>query len=64
MTKDSLQISVEKPDANVIEAAASGAGIGVQLALNVGGMLMAFIALIAMLNFGVGWSAGLPGIPR
>ncbi|KAF0212244.1 MAG: concentrative nucleoside transporter CNT [Ignavibacteria bacterium] len=33
-----------------IEAAATGAGDGLQLALNVGGMLIAFIALIALLN--------------
>jgi CNT family concentrative nucleoside transporter len=63
VSKDSLHISVEKPDANVIEAAASGAGVGVQLALNVGGMLMAFIALVAMLNFGVSWLGGLVGQP-
>jgi CNT family concentrative nucleoside transporter len=62
LSRDSLHVAVEKPDANVIEAAASGAGVGVQLALNVGGMLMAFIGLIAMLNFGVRWLGGLAGI--
>ena len=61
MTKDSLRITTERPDANVIEAAASGASTGVQLALNVGGMLMAFVALIAMLNFGVGFLGHLVG---
>jgi len=61
-TKDTLHIAVEKPDANVIEAAASGAATGVQLALNVGGMLMAFIALIALLNFLVGWAGSLLGV--
>lgn len=60
-TKDSLQIVTERPDANVIEAAASGSSTGVSLALNVGGMLMAFIALIATLNFGVGFLGGLVG---
>jgi CNT family concentrative nucleoside transporter len=65
LSKDSLHISVDKPDANVIEAAASGAATGVQLAINVGGMLMAFIALIATLNFLVGWlgrQAGVDGL--
>jgi CNT family concentrative nucleoside transporter len=62
LSRDSLHVSVERPDANVVEAAASGAGIGVQLALNVGGMLMAFIGLIAMLNFGIGWLGGLVGL--
>ena len=62
-SKDSLHIAVEKTDANVIDAAASGAALGVRLAINVGGMLVAFIALIAMLNFGVGWIGGLLGAP-
>ncbi|WMY96822.1 MAG: NupC/NupG family nucleoside CNT transporter [Arsenophonus sp.] len=35
---------------NIIDAAASGASTGIQLALNVGGMLLAFVALIALLN--------------
>ncbi|WP_395344816.1 NupC/NupG family nucleoside CNT transporter [Ningiella sp. W23] len=36
--------------ANVLDAAASGAAAGMKLAVNVGAMLLAFIALIAMLN--------------
>lgn len=39
----------ERP-ANIIDAAASGASSGMQLALNVGAMLLAFIALIALIN--------------
>lgn len=65
VTKDSLEIKVDVTDSNVIEAAASGALTGLQLALNVGAMLIAFIALIAMLNFGIAWlgtHAGLPGL--
>jgi CNT family concentrative nucleoside transporter len=61
VSRDSLHVSVERPDANLVEAAASGAAIGVQLALNVGAMLMAFIALIAMINFGIGWLGSLVG---
>ena len=61
LSRDSLHVTVERPDANVVEAAASGAAVGVQLALNVGAMLMAFIALIAMVNFGIGWLGGLAG---
>jgi concentrative nucleoside transporter, CNT family len=38
---------------NVIDAAARGAGDGLQLALNIAGMLIAFLALIAMLNGGL-----------
>ncbi len=49
------------PHANVIDAAASGASEGLSLALNVGAMLIAFIALIALLNAGIGWLGGLAG---
>jgi len=63
-TRDTLHIAVEKTEANVIEAAASGAGTGMQLALNVGAMLMAFIGLVAMLNFGFTWFGGLIGVPQ
>ena len=62
VSRDALHVAVEKSDSNVVEAAANGAGMGVQLALNVGGMLMAFIALIALVNFGIGWAGDLVGI--
>ncbi len=48
--------------ANVFDAAASGAASGLTLALNVGAMLLAFIALIAMLNGLVGWTGELVGV--
>ncbi len=51
ITKGTVKIEVEKNASNVIESAATGAADGLQLALNVGGMLLAFIALIAMLNY-------------
>ena len=60
-TYGKLDMDLKSEDANVIDAAARGAGDGLQLALNVGAMLLAFIALIAMLNAGVGWVAGLAG---
>jgi CNT family concentrative nucleoside transporter len=63
-TRDTLNIVVQKEEANVIEAAASGAATGVQLALNVAAMLMAFIALVALLNFLVSGVAGLVGHPE
>ncbi|MBM4188848.1 MAG: NupC/NupG family nucleoside CNT transporter [Gemmatimonadetes bacterium] len=62
-TKGSLELVVQKTDQSVIEAAASGAGQGLQLALNVAAMLMAFIALVALLNFLLGWVGGLVGMP-
>ena len=61
-TKGSVKLAIERTDANVIEAAASGAAQGLQLALNVGAMLLAFIALIQMINFGVGAFGGLVGV--
>ncbi|MEM9081233.1 MAG: NupC/NupG family nucleoside CNT transporter [Verrucomicrobiota bacterium] len=47
----------EKP-ANVFDAAAQGAASGLQLALNVGAMLLAFIGLIALVNLLMGWVGG------
>jgi CNT family concentrative nucleoside transporter len=61
VTRGSLRFDTARPGANVIDAAASGAATGVQLAINVAAMLMAFIALIAMVNFGIGWVGGLVG---
>ena len=51
----------ENKYANIFDAAASGAASGMQLAFNVGAMLLAFIALIAMLNGLIGWTGGLFG---
>jgi len=51
----------EEP-ANVIDAAAGGALTGLKLAMNIGAMLVAFIALIALLNGLIGGTAGLFGI--
>ncbi len=39
----------------MIDAAAGGAGVGLRLAANVSAMLLAFIALVAMINYGLGW---------
>lgn len=61
-TADGLKAKLERPDVNVIEAAARGAGEGLQLALNVGAMLLAFLALIALANGGLGWIGGWAGI--
>ena len=56
-----LEGSEIKPYVNVFDAAATGALSGLHLALNVGAMLVAFTALIAMLNAFVGWVGGLFG---
>ena len=51
VTKGTVRLKVEKNASNVIEAAATGAGDGLQLALNVGAMLLAFIAGISLINY-------------
>lgn len=60
-----LEVAQEQTDdssyANVFDAAASGASAGLQLALNVGAMLLAFVALIALLNGLIGWIGGVFG---
>ena len=50
-TMGEVKVKVEKTASNVIDAAATGAADGLKLALNVAGMLLAFIALIAMINW-------------
>ena len=59
--------SVKDPpseSANVIDAAAAGASDGLKLALNVAAMLIAFIAFIAMINFGLGKVGGIFDYPQ
>ena len=48
LTRGTVKLEVERTTANVIDAAATGAGDGLRLALNVRAMLLAFIALIAL----------------
>ncbi len=50
-TKGTVKVKIEKNASNVVEAAANGASDGLMLSLNVGAMLIAFIALIALINY-------------
>ncbi len=50
---NSLEVVVEQRPVNLIAAAVEGASDGLKLALNVGAMLIAFLALIALLNWGI-----------
>lgn len=61
-TKAVYAMGEGKKHANVIMAAAVGAQNGLQLAVNVGAMLLAFIGLIALLNGILGWLGSLVGI--
>lgn len=58
---DLAEITTEKPHTNLIDAAAAGASSGMQLALNVGAMLLAFVGLIALVNGIVGGIGGWLG---
>lgn len=51
LTMGKVKVEIEKTASNVIEAAATGAADGLKLALNVAGMLLAFIALISMADW-------------
>jgi CNT family concentrative nucleoside transporter len=49
-TLGTVKLDIERTDVNVIDAAGRGTGEGLQLALNVGAMLISFVALIALVN--------------
>ncbi|HWJ55101.1 MAG TPA: nucleoside transporter C-terminal domain-containing protein, partial [Vicinamibacterales bacterium] len=49
-TMGTVKLEIERTDVNVIDAAGRGTGEGLQLALNVGAMLISFLALIALVN--------------
>jgi CNT family concentrative nucleoside transporter len=49
-TMGSVKLVVEQTDVNVIDAAGRGTGEGLHLSLNVGAMLISFLALVALLN--------------
>jgi CNT family concentrative nucleoside transporter len=61
-TMGSVKLEIEVTDVNVIDAAGRGTGEGLQLALNVGAMLISFLALIALVNAVLGYIplAGAP----
>ena len=54
-TAGNVKMKLPRTTANVIDAAAAGAADGLKLAANVAAMLLAFIALIAMINYGLGF---------
>lgn len=61
LTRGTVNMEVEKSTVNVIDAAAVGASDGLRLALNVGAMLLAFIALIALINWPLMWLGDVTG---
>jgi len=63
VTASGGQATVERTSVNLIDAASQGALAALRLAAYVGALLIAFVALIAMLNGLVGWVGGLLGFP-
>ncbi len=59
-----VEVKVEKLSSNVIDAAAAGASDGLKLALNVGAMLLAFVALIALVNAPLVWLGEVTGLDQ
>jgi CNT family concentrative nucleoside transporter len=63
VTMGTVKMKVEKANVNFIDAAASGASQGMTLVLNISAMLIAFVALVAMLNGFLGWVGNFWGDP-
>ncbi|MEW6338761.1 MAG: NupC/NupG family nucleoside CNT transporter [Acidobacteriota bacterium] len=63
-TAGTVKAQVERPWVNPVDAAGAGAIDGMKLALNVGAMLIAFLALLALTNAVLGWAGGLAGLPQ
>ncbi len=62
-TLGSLALDDARLDANIIDAATRGTRDGLLLAVNVGAVLIAFIALVTLVNLGLGQLGGLVGVP-
>lgn len=63
VTMGTVKMKVEKTSANFIDATATGATQGMTLVLNISAMLIAFVALVAMLNGLLGWIGHFWGDP-
>lgn len=62
-TAEAGHAMVERKTVNVIDAASAGALDGLRLAAYVGALLIAFVALVHMLNAGIGAAGSLVGLP-
>jgi CNT family concentrative nucleoside transporter len=61
VTAGRVEVKIENKSVNIIDAAAQGAGDGLQLCLNIGAMLIAFLALIALVDGAFSWAHGHVG---
>ena len=64
LTRGTVKMEIEKTASNIIDAAAGGAADGLRLALNIAAMLLAFIALIALLNWPLTWIGEVTGLQQ
>jgi CNT family concentrative nucleoside transporter len=64
VTAGGVQFKVEKLDANLVDAATRGTSEGLALALNVAAMLIAFTALVAMINALIAWTTTKIGLTQ
>ena len=63
-TRGTVKLEIEKTDVNVIDAAGRGTAEGLHLAMNVGAMLISFVAMIFLVNGilgSIGDAVGIPG---
>jgi CNT family concentrative nucleoside transporter len=63
-TSSATKVAIPRLDVNIFDAAARGASEGLQLALNVGAMLIAFVALVTMVDSCFGAAGALFGHPE
>lgn len=61
-SRAAAHLAIPRTTVNAIDAAASGAVDGVRLALNIGGMLVAFVAIVHVANAALGWTGALVGV--
>lgn len=54
-SSQAVEIEAPSEEVNLLDAAANGSSVGLQLTLNVVGMLFSFVAIIAMVNAGMSW---------
>jgi len=57
-TKGQVSLEIKKTDANLVDAISHGASDGLKVGLNVVAMLIGFIAIIALLDYILGWIGG------
>ena len=62
-TYGKVSVKIGRTHANVIDSAADGASQGMTLVLNIAAMLIAFVALIALVNGLFGWLGRIAGAP-